>query len=252
MKLSEAIELIRPSVVQIVSAEGRRAPLGTGFIVDEEAHVVTAHHVVASARQILVGLALPNTENMRGNFILVDVDLVAVDGRHDLGLLKLRRNPFRGAIRSGIVINNEEVPVLYGTARLNPNRPKDGFEVGISGYPLHVPVMVTNSGWMATSWESDIAQMPAPGAPPGFAIPDIADSYLADVEVNPGNSGGPGYLVDDASVIGVCVGSRLAPVRDQAGNSVRWNGGLFYSSGLTAVVPARYVVELLKRNAGAP
>jgi len=166
-----------------------------------------------------------------------------------LALLKLKRNPFKGEVRSGFVIGGKEVPLLFGTATLNPNRPEDGAAVGISGYPLGQPVLVTNAGWMATSWAFEITEAPIPGAPQWFRIPDIADAYLADIEVNPGNSGAPVYLIEDVTVIGVCVGSKPAPVRDQLNNDVIINGRrLFYSSGLTTVVPVRYVIELLRKH----
>ena len=274
MAVAQAVANIRPSIVQIhllatdLSADiqmevGRpfiSQSLGTGFLVNSDAYVITARHVIEDGRQmleqiqagqrrILIGLAQPNTENMRGNFSLVDYDVVEEDVRHDLALLRLRRNPFRGEVRSGIVIGDREVPLLFGTVTLNPNRPRDGVAVGISGYPLGEPVLVTNVGWMATSWAFEIEEVSVPGAPQWFRMPDVADAYLADVEVNRGNSGAPVYLIENAAVIGVCVGSKPAPVRDQQGNNVRMGEReLFYSSGLTVVIPVRYVIELLSRH----
>ena len=40
----------------------------------------------------------------------------------------------------------------------------------------------------------------------------VQERYLSDFTANPGNSGGPVYTVRDASVIGVCVARRLAPI----------------------------------------
>lgn len=271
MNRAEAVDHIRPAAVQIsfhatgLSDEAREqvgrpfvaAPLGTGFFVNADGYVVTARHVLEAGRQAaeriqadqkdtVVGLAQPNTENMRGNFSIVPFDVVDEDARHDLALLRLKANPFAGEVRSGIVVGDKEVPVLFGTATLNDGRPSDGEAVGISGYPLGQPVLVTNAGWMATSWSFDIQEVAVPEAPEWFRRPDIADTFLADVEVNPGNSGGPVYLAEDASVIGVCRGSLLSPVRDQQGNVD--SRRLHYSSGLTIVVPARYVIELLRKH----
>ena len=117
MILAEAVERIRPSIVQIalmandlsedlLSKVGRpflHIPLGSGFFVNEGGYVITANHVVDAGRQqiqqlpagqkrLLVGLAHPNTENMRGNFTLVAFDVLGNDTRHDLALLKLRQN----------------------------------------------------------------------------------------------------------------------------------------------------------------
>lgn len=274
MKLTQAVDQIRPTIVQIsfvatgLSEEVRRQvgrpfvifSLGTGFLVNPDGYAITARHVIQGGREILkqmqagqkrilVGLAQPNTENMRGNFNLVDFDLVDEDDQHDLALLKLKQNPFKGEVRSGIVIGGQEVPLLFGIPTLSLSRPKDGEAIGISGYPLGEPVLVTNAGWMATSWSFEIADVPVPGAPEWFRRPEIADAYLADVEVNRGNSGGPVYLIETAAVVGVAVGSRPAPVRDRQGNNVSIKGReLVYSSGLTIVVPTRYVTDLLRKH----
>jgi S1-C subfamily serine protease len=92
---------------------------------------------------------------------------------------------------------------------------------------------------MATSWTTEAEQAQIPGALPGITRPDIADSYLADVRVNPGNSGGPVYSVDRAQVIGVAVPREVIPPDHRP---------LVYNSGLTNVIPVQYVVELLKKN----
>ncbi|NIV76384.1 MAG: hypothetical protein GWN37_16565 [Gammaproteobacteria bacterium] len=118
-----------------------------------------------------------------------------------------------------------------------------------SGYPLNRPVLISNSGIVASSWDFDVAETPIPNAPPGFSMPDVGDVYLADIEVNPRNSGGPVYLVDDASTIGVCVATQQAPVMDERGEHWKIEGrSLTYSSGLTVVVPSRYVTQLLEEG----
>jgi S1-C subfamily serine protease len=274
LSVPKAIEAIRPSIVQILllasgfSEDVQREigrpfinqPIGTGFFVNQDAYVITARHVVeggrqrleqiqADRKQLLVGVAQPNTENMRGNFSAVDFDLIEADTRHDLALLRLRRNPFRSEMRSGIRIGENEVPLLFGAVAIDPNRPKDGVAIGISGYPLGQPVLVTNVGCLATSWAFEFHEVSVPGAPQWFTMPEVADTYLADIEVNRGNSGAPVYLIENATVVGVCVGSKPAPVRDQRGNNVSiGNDKLYYSSGLTMLVPVRYVIELLRSH----
>ena len=274
MDVAQAVQRIRPSIVQIlflatelpeetwrkVGSPFIKHTLGTGFLVNPDGYAISARHVMKSGheiadqiqagqKRILIGLAQPNTENMRGNFSVVDCELIDEDMRHDLVLLKLKSNPFKGEVRSGIKIGDKEVSLLFDKVTFNPNRPNDGVAVGISGYPLGEPVLVTNAGWMATSWAFEIKEVSMPGTPDWFRIPDIADAYLADVEVNRGNSGAPVYLVEDATVIGVCVGSKPAPVRYEAGNNASIEGRkLLYSSGLTVVVPVRYVIELLRKN----
>jgi len=263
MKLTQAIDHIRPTIVQICfrgTDFNRPVVCGTGFIVNEDAYVITAGHVIqfdhsiaeqlqVGQLRICVGLAMPNAENIRGNFSIVDANLIEQDAFHDIALLKLVRNPFRNEVRSGFKIGDKEIPLLYGVATLNKTRPKDGAAVGISGYPLGEPVLVTNAGWMATTWSftTRLGATPILGTKQWFHELDVADCYFADVEVNPGNSGGPVYLIENATVIGVCVGSKLAPVRDSRGNIVN---GLFYSSGLTKIVPIRYAIELLQKHNG--
>src|SRR5437870_9826283 len=278
MNLSEAIDRIRPSIVQITffassfSDEVRRrlgrpfvkAPLGTGFFVHRDGYVVTANHVIelgnrlsrqmeAQEKRMQIGMALTNSGNMRGNFSMIDFDLAVSDARHDIALLRLRNNPFRGEVHSGIVIGDREVPLAFGLPDLDSGRPKEGASVGISGYPLSESVLVTNSGHIASVWSYDVAEMPVPGAPEWFRMPDIADTYLVDSEVNPGNSGGPVYLVESAEIIGICVATKPAPVRDEQGNPVSINETkLYYSSGLTVVIQSRYVIRLIEQQTQEP
>lgn len=84
----------------------------------------------------------------------------------------------------------------------------------------------------------------------GMTRPDVADSYVADMEVNPGNSGGPTYAPASGAVVGVCVASQPAPARftDTGEPAVVGGRGIVYSSGLTIVIPARYVAEMLTHH----
>jgi S1-C subfamily serine protease len=260
MDLKTAIKAISPGVVQIrgTSDPMQIHPLGTGLLVNDHAFVVTAKHVIEGARKLRahvpslsvgVGLAHANTENMRANFTVVGFDLVAENERHDLALLRLRQNPFRGEVGTGIVIGDQAVQLPHGVVTLDSDRPHDGEMVASTGYPLTNAVLITSVGHVASAWASDIKEMPIPGVP-GRTMPDVADAYVVDMEVNPGNSGGPVYAVESGPVIGVCVASQLAPVRFMdTGDPAAVDGrSLSYSSGLTIVVPARYVAEMLERH----
>lgn len=94
MTLADAIDIIRPSVVQI-SLFSPNNPLkypilGTGFWIHDEGYLLTARHVIeagiADLRKLnisdgsfILGLAMPNTENMRACFTYLQVDVAADD-----------------------------------------------------------------------------------------------------------------------------------------------------------------------------
>jgi S1-C subfamily serine protease len=112
-------------------------------------------------------------------------------------------------------------------------------------------MLISTSGNLASSWAFDNVPTQVPGAPPGFSVRDVGDFYIADVRVNPGNSGGPVYLVELGEVIGVCVAFDLAPVVYGDGSHEPASAGnrpLSYNSGLSVIVPIRYVIDLLKKN----
>jgi len=259
MDLTTAIKRVQPSIVQIrllahgfprggntLQPTNLSRALGTGFVISLEGYVVTANHVVqegfkalenvqSEIKMLSIGLAYPNTQNMRGNFTLMDFDLIETDKIHDIALLKLKR---------------KEIPPMFGNAPslklepaiLNLDRPEDGVAIGISGYPLNQSVLVTNGGFMATSWAFNIQELKSPETPEFYRRLDIADSYLADINVNPGNSGGPVYLASDGSVIGVCVAYLHTNVRDDKGRAKNY----YYNTGLAIVVPSCYISDLSK------
>jgi S1-C subfamily serine protease len=72
-------------------------------------------------------------------------------------------------------------------------------------------------------------------------MPNIADGDLADVIVNPGNSGGPVYRVSDGEIIGVCVAFRVG--RGSIADNV-----FFYNSGLSVVIPIKYAQAIIQRQ----
>src|SRR6266852_1931270 len=279
MNLPGAFEYLRPSVVQMVLSldqpSGSAAAifggklflnlaLGTGFFVNEDGYVVTARHVVKAfenlqieaRKRLFVGMAGPDMENLhgisiRGNFTQLEFDIVDEDARHDLILLKLKRNPFKGETGIFMQAGDKKIDWLHKAAILSPDRPRDGEAVAVSGYPLSSTVLVTTSGNLASSWSYEIQEIQVPSAPAWFRMPDVADSYLADVRVNGGNSGGPVYSVESSRVIGVCVSFHTAPVQYGNGNQEPVTIGgrpLLYNSGLSDVVPIRYVIDMLKKH----
>ena len=102
-------------------------------------------------------------------------------------------------------------------------------------------MLVTTSGHVASAWSSTTVLVRPPRAA-GFEMPRMLDRYLVDVEVNPGNSGGPVYCVEDAGIIGVVVSTKAASVTGRVSDP-----GV-YGVGLAHVVPEQYVVDLLNKH----
>jgi S1-C subfamily serine protease len=274
MTLPDAIESLRPSVVQIliqvrvpIGSPGgipgmqpplvpRTAPIGSGFFVVKLFDSIP----VQGPKQLMVGLALPNldhfksggaTVSIRGSFVLVESQVIDEDERHDIAVLKLSRNPFKDNMPTIIQMPDQNIKTPHKVPTLWAARPRDGEAIAVSGYPLSSPVLVTTSGYLASSWGSDVQEVHVPGAPEWLTWPELADSYLADVHVNPGNSGGPVYSVRRGQVIGVCVSFALTAVVYSDGShepATVGNRPLAYNSGLSNVVPVTYVLALLKKN----
>jgi len=282
MELPDAIDEIRPSIVQIaVRLDPGKIPhtVGTGFIVDERSTVVTAWHVIEGGAQMAraAGITGPpqfvanlahqqvfeaggHVYGMQG-FSHVDLDLLVAVPGHDLAGARLAENVVAGEWDERLVpiVEGVKLPPLAGLATLDTKTPREGAAVAVSGYPFAVESLVTNSGTIATAFFPSFpgGPMPDPPRPPADTPGEVrtqeiltpgpaSNRYLADLEVNPGNSGGPVYLVDTAEVIGVCVATRQAPV--YLGNQpASFNGApLTYSSGLTVVIPAPYVEAMLR------
>jgi S1-C subfamily serine protease len=249
--LPDSIDAVRPSIVQIAvdlqdqpgSASIRR--LGTGFIIDADFRVITALHVVqrieqawakysaTAERSILVGYAQPNADFERANFTFIAYDAVKVDARHDLAVLEPRADSLARGLAS---LRNQPAPV-----DIDASRPRDGESIAVSGYPLAETVLITTSGAIASSWPIRIEMVPATSGPPWWEDVQIDDVYLGDVFVNPGNSGGPVYRVDDCRVVGVCVAYRTAPISGAS--------DLSQNSGLTEIVPIKYATALVTSRA---
>jgi S1-C subfamily serine protease len=262
MELPEAIEHIRPAVVQIRVEPPQPGPtngslvIGTGFWVSDAGLLLTARHVIEAGNEALrqrsgsrlaLGLAIPNLTGppvtIRASFEITDAEVVEEDPRHDLALLRAPSNPFQNGRPSGvhqIGAGGWGVNALWGLSRLDTTTVKDGERIAVSGYPLSEPAMITTSGGIASAFGTEVQQVQPPSAPAGFTIPDAADSYLADVAVNPGNSGGPVYRVADGGVIGVCVAFRIASGQNPS--------PFFFNSGLSVIVPIKYGLDLIARH----
>lgn len=262
MTLAETIDVVRPSVVQFSvfnRQTGDFRTFGSGFILDCNGQVATAAHVVSDAVEkakqglhITVGLACPNQDGgetgltIINNFHHVDVEILAMDTEHDIAILKMKPNPFENPPRSMIQIGDKQGPLpQYKECQISIDRPRDGESIASSGYPLQSNTLVTTAGNLASAWETK-----APNVSDGRRVRDCIGVYLADISVNPGNSGGPIYRVADGTVIGVCTAYRFAPLfyADKQGGLVTLGERpVAINAGLCVVSPIRHVVDLQQK-----
>ena len=156
-----------PDQLQLPPQEGN----GSGFILDEEGHVVTNHHVVEGATRVLVRL-VDDRE--------YEATVIGSDADTDVAILKIAPN------------EGEHLPVVsFGSS--------DALKVGdwvlALGNPLGLDFSVTAGIVSAKSRQV-----------PGDASATRLDAYIqTDAAINPGNSGGP--LVD---LVGRVVGINTA------------------------------------------
>jgi S1-C subfamily serine protease len=251
----DTLDLVRPAVVQIRTSCDDDRPggrvLGSGFIVSRGGHIVTANHVVEGAEgcELKAGLAIPPLDggdlSIRGSFFGVHLHLIACDPLHDVALLQMSPNPFDGAtpyfaFPEGVGVAKPAV------ARFTEDPPRDGTPIALTGYPFALPVPVSTSGRIASSSTYDTVPVNPVGAPPWFVIPEVLDFALADLEANPGNSGGPVFMTASGAVVGLCHAYLSAQVNRQSEEGVdRTYEGLRYGTGLTVVVPVKYIIPLL-------
>jgi S1-C subfamily serine protease len=138
---------------------------GSGFLIDEEGHVLTNAHVVEGAKNVEVQL---------GNGDPQSAEIVGTDPSTDVALLKVDNTDGVSPLPLG---ESEEVQV--------------GDPVVAIGNPFGLDRTVTSG--IVSALQRQIQ------APNGFSISDVIQT---DAPINPGNSGGP--LIDgDGKVIGI-------------------------------------------------
>jgi S1-C subfamily serine protease len=234
MQLPDAIDKIRPSVVQIRatgSGTSSEAPaIGTGFVVTTAGHVVTALHVVQppslpAGQSLSVGFAGPTIStpvaSVAASFVVVPARLHAGNREHDLAIIETA-NMSNSDLK--IKVLDQDFDITPTPATLYSGEIRDGISLAVSGYPLSKPSLVTNAGVLAST----------------FAVQSQGGEwrkrYLGDFTTNRGNSGGPVYTVNDAAVIGVHVATQMAPIRRGTGQQ---------TAGLAVIVPIAEVMTFL-------
>jgi S1-C subfamily serine protease len=230
---------------------------GTGFLINTDGVVVTARHVIyppgvtQPPSEIKVEIRMPtvNTERIKiiASWSDFTSNLIAVDESHDIAVLKPTHSPFP-EIRL-LHSPTQDITVKPSLGVLDPRPLRDGEPAFTSGYPLELPILISVSGFMASSDPMNFDQ-------PTHKVLDI---YWAAMQTNPGNSGGPFFSQASGNVIGMVVAYENAPV--VFGDSGKQGQGIIQApdgaisahplvsnSGITVVLPARYIVELLLSN----
>ena len=240
MELPTATGTVWPSIAQIRTSSH---VYGTGFLVTERGLLVTALHVLRNAQrdepaeELRAGFTSANSAVARPGIVSVGLEAIAEDEAHDLAVLQLTRN---------VLISTPRPPSPSGNVTpcrvvtLDPIRPPDGTPVAVSGYAVGNAAVVTTMGCISTAWHR------------GNPVPEGASWFLIDAWVDGGSSGAPVYRIADAAVIGICKGRDLRPIYDQQGQpmaATTENGQemmMLANSGMALVVPAEYLVALLR------
>jgi S1-C subfamily serine protease len=166
-------------VVQVTTSGAGGGGLGSGFVIDDEGHIVTNFHVIDQADTIEVSFSNKDT---------LDATLVGSDPSTDLALLKVDAGA--GALTPLALADSDRVQV--------------GDPVVAIGNPFGLERTVT-SGIVS-------ALQRAVTAPNGYTIDQVIQT---DAPINQGNSGGP-LLDGRGQVIGV--NSQIETAGGSAGN----------------------------------
>jgi S1-C subfamily serine protease len=169
---AEGVAFIRSEIVQKVQSPFDMFPqkqqsvaTGSGFLIDNDGHVLTNAHVVQGAQKVSVQL---------GDGASQDAQVLGTDPSSDIALLKVDNT-------------NGVQPLPLGDS----TKVQVGDPVVAIGNPFGLDRTVTSG--IVSALQRQIQ------APNGFSISDVIQT---DAAINPGNSGGP--LIDGAGqVIGI-------------------------------------------------
>jgi S1-C subfamily serine protease len=171
--LPDVFKKVENSVVQITStrsnpnqliiingipATGKSTALGSGFVYDNQGHVITNHHVVADADKADVTFTDGNTYSAK---------VIGKDPNSDLAVLQITDN----------FSEEKVVPIPMA----NSSNVRTAEQVLAIGNPFGL------SGTITTGIVSQQGRL-LPNPDTGFSIPNTIQT---DAAINPGNSGGP-------------------------------------------------------------
>ncbi len=210
----ELVEQVNPAVVTVynlttleneLTGELQDVPqgTGTGFIIDEEGHIVTNWHVVTGGEEYAVALFDGTT---------VEAEFIGSDPRDDLAIVKIDPSDVTGVVPLG------------DSELLQPGQP-----VVAIGSPLGAFTNTITAGIVSGLDRDGFGDR-------GSNCQNYADLIQHDAAINPGNSGGPLFNMQ-GEVIGV---NTLGLPQGQGGVPLQ---GLFFAvpSNLVADVAQQLI-----------
>lgn len=175
----EVVEHVAPAVVTVLNlqttqglqsgdAASQAQGAGTGFIIDDEGHIVTNWHVVTGGEDFVVVLA-DGTQ--------VDAELIGSDPRDDLAVVKIDPANVSGVVSFG------------SSDELQP-----GQSILAIGSPLGAFTNTVTVGVVSALGRNEFAS--------GGVCQNYSNLIQHDAAINPGNSGGPLFNLH-GEVVGV-------------------------------------------------
>jgi 2-alkenal reductase len=184
--LEELYDQVGPGVVSIQVFAERDGTVGqgagSGFIIDNEGHIITNNHVIADASIVSVIFA---------NGIEARAEIIGTDEDSDLAVIKVE----------------QLIPGVYPLALGNSD------DVNVGEWVIAIGNPFGNQNSLSTGIVSALGRTIPTGTTP-FSIPQ---SIQTDAAINPGNSGGP--LINlNGEVIGV--NAQIATSGERANSGV--------------------------------
>jgi S1-C subfamily serine protease len=174
LPLPDLFQKVEKSVVQITDSseiDVFESRLGSGFVYDDNGHIITNHHVVSGGGDNRLDVTFPDG-------IVYRASLIGSDPSADIAVLYVEE-----------VSKEKLLPLSFADS----SKVRVGERVAAIGNPFGL------SGSLSTGIVSGVGRQIPAQEEEGFTIPDIIQT---DAPINPGNSGGP-LLNMRGEVIGI-------------------------------------------------
>lgn len=229
-ELSETVKKLKPGIVAVGTYMPARSPRalfrGTGFVVDKGSLIITNAHVLPEKlnHEKLEKLAVFFRKDKQSKMAVVKT--VAIDGKHDIAVLKL--------------IKGHLLPLTLG----NSEQVREGQSIAFTGYPIGMILglyPVTHRGIVSAITPMVIPMIKARqlNAKLMKRLREPYDVFQLDATAYPGNSGSPVYDAENGNVIGVINKVFIKESKEAI---------LSNPSGITYAIPIQYVKRLIQEK----